>query len=197
MERSKKERMEDLGKDVDKCEDCELYKEATNGVPGEGNSNADILLIGEAPGANEDKQGRPFVGKAGQVLDQLLEHVGLKREEVYIANILKHRPPKNRNPKAEEIEACTPYLDRQIKIIQPKVIGCLGNFATKYILKKFGFEDQIKGITKLHGQVLNHSSLDGTIKIVPLFHPAVVTYNANKIEDLKKDFEIIREVSEG
>ena len=181
-----------LTQEILNCKKCELWKTRTNPVVGEGNLNAQIMFIGEAPGFNEDKQGRPFVGKAGKIFDELLSFVGLKREEIYITNILKCRPPGNKNPTKEEIKACTFYLDEQIRIIKPSVICCLGNFASSYILKKFGLSDKIQGISKIHGNVFNVSTLSGKIKIIPLYHPAVATYDIKMLGVLKKDFENLR-----
>lgn len=192
----KKEKLKEIEEKIKNCEKCSLFKEATNPVPGEGNFQAGVIFVGEAPGFNEDKQGKPFVGRAGDVLDELLESIGLNREEVYITNIVKHRPPGNRNPTNEEIKACSPYLDKQLEIIKPKIICCLGNFSTKYILEKYGLAERGNGITKIHGQVFKVSTLTGLIKIIPLFHPAVATYDPNKLETLKKDFEKIREAME-
>lgn len=174
------------------CKKCELYKTRKNPVVGEGNKKAKIMFIGEAPGFNEDRLGRPFVGKAGKVFDELLKSIDLKREEVYITNILKCRPPNNRNPTKKEIIACAPYLDEQIKIIKPKKICCLGNFSTKYILEKFGLKDKIQGISKIRRRIFKVNSIIGNIEIIPLYHPAVATYDKNKFETLKKDFEVIK-----
>jgi len=189
---NKQEEMEVLTKEIQNCKKCDLCKTRTNPVIGEGSLNAEIIFVGEAPGFNEDKQGRPFVGQAGKILDELLESIKLKREEVYIANILKCRPPNNRNPTQEEIKSCTNYLNRQIEIIKPKIICCLGNFATDFIMKKFGLKDRVQGISKIHGDVFTASTLNGVIKIIPLYHPAVATYNFNMLETLKKDFKKIK-----
>ena len=150
------------------------------------------MFVGEAPGLTEAKTGRPFCGAAGKILDELLESAGIKREDVYIANILKDRPPENRNPQKEEIAACAPYLDRQIAIIKPKIICTLGNFSTAYIMEKYGLKDQIQGISKIHGRVFELKGLFDTIKIIPLYHPAVATYNINMKEVLKKDFKVLK-----
>ena len=174
------------------CEKCPLCKTRNNPVVGEGFLDSKIMFIGEAPGFNEDKQGKPFVGQAGKIFDELLNSVNLKREEIYITNILKCRPPQNRNPKEEEIKSCSVYLDRQIEIIKPKIICCLGNFSTGYIFKKFLLKEKIQGISKIHGKIFDVSTLAGCMKIIPLYHPAVVTYNMNMLEILKKDFEILK-----
>lgn len=181
--------MRAITKKIQKCKECDLYKTRRNPVVGEGSLNAKIMFIGEAPGFNEDKQGRPFVGQAGKILDKLLESINLKREKVYITNILKCRPPNNRNPTQEEIKSCTPYLNKQIEIIKPKIICCLGNFATDFIMKKFNLKDKIQGISKIHGKVFNASTLKGIIKIIPMYHPAVATYDSNMLKILKKDFK--------
>ena len=168
-----------------------LYRPGTYPVFGEGSLNAKIMFIGEAPGYYESISGHPFCGPAGKVLDELLDSVGIKREEVYITNILKCRPPGNRSPKTEEIKACTPYLEKQIEIIKPKIICCLGNFATSFIFKKFGLEDKLQGISKIHGKVFIAGDLFTRVKIIPLYHPAVATYNINMKETLKNDFKIL------
>ena len=187
-----KKDMRKIKDEVLACKRCPLYeyrkKNKFYPVIGEGNHWADIMFIGEAPGLNEARTGRPFCGNAGRILDELLESAGIKREEVYITNILKDRPPGNRNPEKEEIEACTPYLERQIETIKPKIICTLGNYATEYILEKYGLEDKIQGISKIHGKIF---SVD-KIKIAPLYHPAVATYNSNMKEALKEDFKILR-----
>ncbi|MGN0301423.1 MAG: uracil-DNA glycosylase, partial [Anaerotardibacter sp.] len=139
--------LEDIKKEVENCHRCSLCESRTNIVFGEGDSHAKVLIIGEAPGKNEDLQGRPFVGAAGKFLDELLEAAELKREEVFIANVLKCRPPSNRNPRADEIEACAPFLRAQTQSIDPLVIVTLGNFATQFILKTGA------GITSLRGKV--------------------------------------------
>ncbi|MCX7995817.1 MAG: type-4 uracil-DNA glycosylase [candidate division WOR-3 bacterium] len=173
------------------CAKCPLHRTRINPVPGEGNPNAKIMLIGEAPGANEDRTGRPFCGDAGKVLDELLTVAGLKREEAFIGNILKCRPPNNRDPRIDEIIVCTPYLERQIEIIKPQIICTLGNYATAFILKKFGLKDKILGISRIHGKIFETESSYGKIKIIPMYHPAVAVYNVNMKKVLKKDFEIL------
>jgi uracil-DNA glycosylase family 4 len=186
--------MNELGKIKEEtlnCKKCPLYKTRTYPVIGEGNHQAKIMFVGEAPGASEDKSGRPFCGEAGKILDKLLDSVGIKREEVYITNILKCRPIENRDPQKEEIEACTPYLLRQIEIIKPKLICTLGNYSTTFIFEKYGLKDEIQGISKIHGKIFESRSLFESMKIIPLYHPAVATYNPNLKEVLKKDFKIL------
>jgi len=190
--------MQDLEKiknEVLNCKKCPLYKTRKNPVLGSGNLDAKIMFCAEAPGYWEDVKGNPFVGAAGKILDELLESVRLKREEIYICNLLKCRPItpdfKNRAPNLNEIEACIPYLEKQIEIIKPAVICPLGNFATRFIFKKYDLEDQLEGISKIHGKLFESKTLFGSIKIVPLYHPAVVTYNINMKEILKNDFKIL------
>ena len=187
-----KRELEELEERIGDCKKCELWKTRTNAVPGGGSSEVDIMLVGEAPGFNEDKQGKPFVGAAGSILDQLLKSAGMSRDDVYITNILKCRPPENRNPQEDEINSCTYYLDRQIELIKPKIICCLGNFAIKFIMKKFNLDKEIQGVSKIHGKVLKVSTLDGQIKIIAMYHPAVATYNMNMFNILKEDFEKIK-----
>ena len=182
----------ELKKEVEKCRRCPLYKTRTKVVFGTGPVNARLMIISEAPGYWEDQRGEPFVGAAGKVLNELLESVGIKREEVYITNVLKDRPPNNRDPRPEEIKACTPYLERQIEIIDPEVICPLGNFATRFIFKKYDLEDQLGGISKIHGKVFEAKNLFDAIKIIPFYHPATATYNINMKKILKKDFEILK-----
>ncbi len=183
--------LKELNNIISNCRKCDLYKTRTNTVPGKGNCNAAVFFIGEAPGRNEDIQGKPFVGRAGKVLDQLLESINLNRNDIFIGNILKCRPPKNRNPHSQEIEACTSYLDKQIDIIHPKIIVPLGNFATQYIFEKFNIPNE--KISKVHGKKFEINTISGKITIIPIFHPAVVTYNKNKMPLMKKDFENILE----
>jgi DNA polymerase len=167
---------------------------ATHMLPviGEGSHFSKVMFIGEAPGANEAKQGRPFVGASGKFLNELLEKAGIKREEVYITNIVKDRPPQNRDPLPAEIEAYSPFLDRQIDIIQPKVIATLGRFSMVYIMKKLGLESQLEPISQAHGKSYTAKSSYGTVEIIPLYHPAVALYNGSMREVLKKDFEIVK-----
>ncbi|MEQ9715109.1 MAG: type-4 uracil-DNA glycosylase [Candidatus Asgardarchaeum sp.] len=185
-------KLEELNSEILNCKKCPLHKGRTNAVPGEGNPFSGVMFIGEAPGRQEDIEGRPFVGAAGKLLEKILrEKLGVDRSEVYITNVIKCRPPNNRDPLQSEIEACSPYLEKQITLMSPKVIITLGNHSTKYILKKFGFTP--KGITKLHGQVLKVDIIFQQIYIYPTFHPAAVLYNrqmeylfVNDMIELKK-----------
>lgn len=176
------------------CQKCELWKSRTNTVPGEGSFSADIMFIGEAPGFHEDKQGRPFVGRAGKILDEMLATVSLNRDDVFIANILKCRPPKNRNPEKEEILSCTKYLNHQIDVIQPLIFVPLGNFACKFLFEKFSLP--YTKISKVHGKIFTTTTLMGKRFIIPMYHPAVATYNPNKKSLLIEDMKAIQEVME-
>lgn len=167
--------------------DLPLKAAATHAVPGEGNPNTDILFIGEAPGKNEDEQGRPFVGAAGKFLDELIASIGFKREDIFIANIIKHRPPGNRDPLPDEIEAYTPWLAEQIDIINPPLIVTLGRFSMAYLLGP-NFS-----ITKIHGQPKRMKS--GRV-VVPMYHPAAALYNGSLRPILAADFKKIPKVLE-
>ncbi|MHC1600613.1 MAG: uracil-DNA glycosylase family protein [Candidatus Methanospirareceae archaeon] len=183
--------LERIEQSIKACKRCELWKTRTNPVIGAGSLSARIVFVGEAPGYYEDLKGEPFVGKAGKVLDELLASVELQRNDVYIANVLKCRPPGNRNPATDEIRACTPYLDAQLGIIQPEIIATLGNFSLSYIFDKFGLRSKKDKISKIHGKVFTVSTIAGVVKIVPLYHPAVATYNPNMKGALIEDFKVL------
>ena len=162
-------------------------------VIGEGSHYAEIMFVGEAPGKNEAETGRPFCGVAGKILDKLLLSISLDREKVYVTNILKDRPPSNRDPLPEEIELYAPFLDKQIQIIKPKVIATLGRFSMEYIMRKFGLESELEHIDKMHGRVFSANTDYGRVKIVPLYHPAVALYNGSQMDTLKEDFDALRD----
>ena len=168
------------------CHRCELGDTRTKLVVGVGDPDARAVFVGEAPGRNEDLKGEPFVGAAGKLLDELLSHAGLDRADVYIANVLKCRPPGNRDPLPHEIETCTPFLREQIRIIMPDVLVTLGNFATKFVLKTD------VGITRLHGRVQQA----GRFTVLPIFHPAAAIYDRTKRDALFADFETLRSLLE-
>jgi len=191
MLKEKETKLKQVKDDVVGCKKCSLHKTRILPVIGQGNHSAKIMFIGEAPGAQEDKTGVPFCGASGRFLDELLNSAGIKREEVYIANLLKCRPPKNRDPKSEELEVCTPYLERQIEAINPKIISPLGRHSMNFLMKKFNLEDQIDLISKIHGKIFD---IKNNIKLVPLYHPAVAVYNANMKEVLIKDFKILKTI---
>jgi len=167
-----------IADDVRKCVKCRLHETRTHAVPGEGNPEADILFIGEGPGGTEDRQGKPFVGQAGKLLEELLASVELTRAEIFITNVVKCRPPNNRAPRKDEIQACRQYLQKQLAIIQPKVIGTLGNHATNTILGE-------TGIGKLHGRRFQR---EGQI-IIPLYHPAAGLYNPELRTVMEEDMK--------
>jgi len=162
-------------------------------VVGEGDPDARIMFVGEAPGAEEAKTGRPFVGRAGEVLDELLNSVGLQRRDVYITSVVKDRPPGNRDPKAEEIKIYKPFLLRQINIIQPKVIATLGRFALQLVLDEFDVAQRGPGLGDLHGQPMKTQAHYGEMVVLPLYHPAAVFYNPDLRETLMQDFKRLSE----
>jgi DNA polymerase len=173
----------------------DLFRDCTNIVVGKGNVNADILFVGEAPGRNEDEQGIPFCGAAGKNLDKLLDNVGLTLDDIYVANILKCRPPENRNPLPDEIRAHTPWLLKQIRDMKPKVVCSLGNYATKFFLS-LGDVDLMKKqpvIGEVHGKVLDIEIEGLKIRLIPLFHPAAIIYNRTKLTPLwEADMESVK-----
>lgn len=174
-----------------------LYQERFNGkffpVIGEGNHFAEVMFIGEAPGLNEAKTGRPFCGTAGKVLDFCLSEIKIERKDVYITNIVKDRPPKNRDPSEEEIKIYSSFLDDQINIIKPKIIVTLGRFSAKYILEKFNLQEKIETITKMHGKVFLTDSNYGKLKIIVLMHPAVAIYQQSRKKELLDGFFVLKE----
>jgi DNA polymerase len=170
------------------CRRCPLAETRTNVVFGAGDADADLMFVGEAPGAHEDRMGLPFVGQAGKLLDRLLGEIGLERGQVFVANILKCRPPGNRDPQPGEIEACQGYLWRQIDLIQPKVLCTLGNFSTKLL------REDTTGITRLHGQAEVRVVGDRAVRLYPLYHPAAALYTPSMLETLRADFARIPEL---
>ncbi len=170
------------------CERCALAQGRTQVVFGSGSPSADLMFVGEAPGFHEDKQGIPFVGSAGQLLSKLLAGIGLTREDVYVANVLKCRPPGNRDPLPEEIEACEGHLFRQIELIAPTVVATLGNFATKLLSGK------PTGITRVHGQEQEVCLGGRTVLLYPLFHPAAALYTPRTLDVLQVDFARLPEL---
>jgi uracil-DNA glycosylase len=174
----------ELSTAVSTCTLCPLYRDAKNPVPGEGNPNADIMCVGEAPGATEDELGRPFVGQAGQLLDKILAAIKLSRNEVYICNVLKHRPPGNRNPMPDEVQACSPYLLRQIELIQPRVIVALGTFAAQTLL------NTREGIGKLRGKIHRYYG----VPLVVTYHPAALLRNPSWKKPTWEDVQLARKL---
>jgi uracil-DNA glycosylase len=176
------EALDALRAEVEACTLCELHVTRTRGVPGDGDPGSDLMFVGEAPGYHEDQQGRPFVGQAGRLLEQLLATIGLTREQVFIANVLKCRPPNNRDPRPEEIAACQPHLWQQIELIKPKVICTLGNFATKLL------SGDPAGITRVHGRPQPLQVGGHALYLFPIFHPAAALYTPAMLATLKEDF---------
>jgi len=186
--------LNELKKEVLSCKKCDLYDHKKNYVFGEGNPVADIVFIGEAPGGKEDKLGRPFVGPSGKTFDGLLKSIELNRESVYISNILKCRPPNNRDPLPHEIDACAYYLKTQLELLKPKFICPLGSYASKFIFEKYGLKDEFTRISDVHGKIYSITNLFEKIKIMPLYHPAVAVYNPDMKQNLIEDFGKLKEV---
>jgi DNA polymerase len=180
------ETLAELREEVDECVKCPLGRTRTKLVFGVGSEKAELMFIGEAPGYYEDKQGEPFVGAAGKLLDELLGSIGLARKQVYIANVLKCRPPNNRDPQPEEVDTCKPYLIEQIKIIQPKIIATLGNHATRLILAKN------VSISTVRGKKIKGSGYF----VFPIFHPAAALYTPSMKISLEKDFQELKKILE-
>jgi len=197
MSNKKNTQLKEVYDEVIELKESPLYEYRTKKdylpVLGEGSCDTDILFIGEAPGEREAETGRPFCGRAGKMLDELLEHINLNRDDVYITNILKDRPPENRDPTPDEIKIYTPFLRRQISIIEPRVIATLGRFSMEFIASEYGVE--LDGtITQVCGQVNKITTKDGqNIIFVPLLHPAVALYDGSKRDVLKADFEVLKE----
>jgi uracil-DNA glycosylase family 4 len=181
--RSENLTLEEVRNELGDCKRCKLHRTRKTIVFGEGNEKANLMFIGEGPGYDEDVQGRPFVGKAGQLLTKIIQSINLSREEVYIANIIKCRPPQNRNPEPDEIQSCNPFLQKQIQVIQPKVICALGTFSTQTLLKTDA------KITALRGKLYD---LEG-IKVIPTYHPAFLLRNPDKKREVWEDMKKIVE----
>jgi DNA polymerase len=181
--------LEEIEREIRSCKKCALWHTKTDYVPGEGSKDAEIMFIGEAPGREEDLQGRPFVGNAGKLLTEMIENIlGLKRGDVFIANILKCRPPNNRDPLPEEVEACSPYLLRQLEVIKPSVVVCLGRYSANFIFNLFGIK--FPGISRVRGEVKEV----GGIRIIAIYHPAAVLYRPQLRDAFEKDFRRITEI---
>ena len=176
--------IEEIAAVVAKCTRCALYATAKNPVPGTGNPNADFMIVGEAPGANEDEQGVPFVGQAGQLLTKIIGAINLSRDDVFIANVLKHRPPGNRNPLPEEVQACSPYLVRQIELVRPKVILALGTFAAQTLL------ETKNTIGKLRGQIHRYYG----VPLIVTYHPAALLRNPAWKRPTWEDVQLARRI---
>ena len=184
----RREELVALYREVRDCHKCPLAATRTNVVFGSGNADADLMFVGEAPGFHEDQQGKPFVGAAGKLLDKLLAEIELQRDDVFIANVLKCRPPGNRDPEPEEIESCKPYLIRQIELIEPLVICTLGNFSTKLLTRR---QD---GITRVHGKPQDHTVAGLSLMIYPIYHPAAGLRSTQMLAGLREDFARLPEL---
>ena len=184
----RRERLVEIFKQVETCTKCPLGETRTKAVFGAGNADADLMFVGEAPGAAEDQQGLPFVGRAGQLLNELLIEIGLSREDVFIANVLKCRPPGNRDPQPLEIESCRPYLFEQVRLIEPKVICTLGNFSTKLLTGSQA------GITSVRGTPQVHELGGRVVFLLPLFHPAAALRTPAMKETLRGDLRALPEL---
>lgn len=186
----KKENLKEIAERIAGCRKCPLYKNATKPAPGEGNPEAEIMFIGEAPGYWEDQQGRPFVGQAGKLLSELLQLIKVARKDIFITNVVKHRPPNNREPLPEEIEACKEFLDAQIKIIDPKIIVTLGRFSmAKFLPGEF--------ISRIHGQARFVNFAGKRRIVIPMYHPAAALRNQKIMQELRKDFQKIPKFLKG
>lgn len=180
---TKQEKLDKLAKLITKCTRCPLYEAAMHAVPGEGNPDADLMFLGEAPGRNEDETGRPFIGRAGKLLTTLIESIGFNREAVFITSVIKHRPPKNRPPKPNEIEACSDWLKEQLSIIEPKIIVPLGRFGMEYFLPG-------QTITNTHGKVFEQNKWI----VFPIYHPAYGLRGNRALAAIKEDFVKLEKV---
>jgi len=193
MNNTKTQKLQEIEKEIKACTKCSLHKTRNLPVPGEGNIEKGIILIGLGPGYHENLQGKPFVGAAGKFLDELLQLTGLSRKEVYITNIIKCYLPDN-NPTQEEIKTCTTYLNRQIEIIKPRIILTLGNVATSYIFQKFGLK--LESMRKIHGKIFQISNLLLQAKIIPMYHPAAALYNPGMKNILREDWKNIKNINQ-
>lgn len=186
------ETLEDIKKEILNCKKCPLHLTKTKYVPGTGSCSSTIVFVGEAPGREEDLKGEPFVGSAGKLLTEMLSSIGLTRDEVYIFNVLKCRPPNNRDPLPEEIEACGDYLIRQLNVVKPELIVCLGRHSASFIFGLFGLP--FTSITKVCGRVFEVESWNKKVKILPIYHPAAVLYRPQLKEEYESHFRIIGEL---
>jgi DNA polymerase len=184
----RRERLVEVYREASNCTRCPLAATRTTVVFGNGNADADLMFVGEAPGAEEDRQGLPFVGRAGGLLTELLGEIGLSRDDVFVANVLKCRPPGNRDPQPSEIESCQPYLYRQVELIEPRVIATLGNFATKLLTGNRA------GISRVHGSTQVHELAGRSVFLMPLFHPAAALRTPSLVETLREDFGRLSEL---
>lgn len=178
-----------LVEEIRNCKKCPLYRTRKNAVPGEGPLDADVMLVGEAPGRKEDEQGRPFVGMAGKLLDAILEKVGMPRNTVYITNVVKCRPPGNRDPKPDEIRACLPYLRRQIELVRPKIIVALGRISGKLLFEAAGL--RWSGISKERGKLRDARVFGVDVRLIATYHPAAALYNPGLRDSIERDLAVV------
>ena len=188
---ARREQLVEVYKEAKDCQKCGLAQTRNTIVFGSGDADADLMFVGEAPGAQEDQQGLPFVGRAGGLLNELLGEIELTREDVFIANVLQCRPPGNRDPQPEEIQSCRPFLERKLALIEPKVVATLGNFATKLITQNQ------TGITRVRGTPQIHVLGGRDVYVMPLLHPAAALRNPSQVDVLRQDFAALRELIDG
>ena len=186
---AKTRRMDGLRNSAQICERCGLWESRTNVVVGSGSLDAEIVLVGEAPGRTEDELGLPFVGRAGKVLDEILGKAGLSRDDVFIMNLVKCRPPNNRRPKRGEICSCEPHLVEQLEIIEPKVIAPMGNSPLGYFFRRYGLDRAVIG--DVHGEASRVDESWGRVTLFPLYHPAAAVYNRGLTETLERDMKLL------
>lgn len=185
------ETLEDIIKEILNCKKCPLHLTKTKYVPGAGDKNSKIVFVGEAPGREEDLKGEPFVGSAGKLLTEMLSSIGLAREDVYICNVLKCRPPNNRDPLPEEVRICGEFLNRQLNVLKPEIIVCLGRHSASFIFDLFKLP--FTSISRVSGKVFEGEKWDKKVKILPLYHPAAVLYRPQLREDYERQFRLIGE----
>ena len=182
--------MEKLKQNISECSRCELSESSRNQIIGKGSLKSKIVFVGEAPGKEEDSQGEPFVGSAGKLLNKVLEKTGFSRNDVYVTNLVRCRPPKNRRPLKTELNACFNFLEKELEFIKPKIIAPLGNTALNTIMRKYGLKPSKIG--DVHGKSFEGEAVWGNILIVPLYHPAAALYNNNLLSIIEEDFEKLR-----
>ncbi|MBX4209573.1 uracil-DNA glycosylase [Candidatus Parcubacteria bacterium] len=195
-ENQKTEELKKIRDEILALKESPLYEYRTDNkyfpVIGEGSHDAHLMFVGEAPGENEAKTARPFCGRAGKVLDRLLESIGMDRKSVYVTNLVKDRPPGNRDPEPAEIALYGPFLDRQIALMKPRVIATLGRHSMKYIFEKYGLGAVLQPVSKIHGKEFKGTAPYGEVTVVALYHPAVALYNGSMLEDMTEDFKILK-----
>jgi uracil-DNA glycosylase family 4 len=187
---SRPEFLAQIASEIVVCTKCRLFRDRKKAVPGEGSPRSRVMLIGEGPGRTEDVEGRPFVGQAGKFLDELLSEACLRRKDVFICNVVRCRPPRNRDPLPDEVQACTPYLDRQITVIKPRYIVTLGNHSTRYVFFKGAIP--FRGITQARGKFYEATILNRQVTVYPTFHPAAALYNGSYKTRLIEDFGLLK-----